>query len=210
MKLTPHTDWSEVVATDSTGSVQKIMDGTLRAIATIGTRRLSMSDISESSGVSRGTLYRHFASKEEVLAAVSEYICSSFEKGIVEAGEGIPDPIERFRAVMKFFGRFTIERSPERIFEVEPAFHLSFLRSHFGRHKAAVQRALEPVLDYFEGLTGNTIDRDTFCDTLVRLQLSTLIIPATGEWLELWNGSPDRLHEIAMQIAGHQAENTRG
>ena len=210
MKLMPHTDWSDIVATDQSGSVQKILDGTLRAIGSIGARRLSMSDISEASGVSRGTLYRYFTSKEDVLAAVSEYICSSFEKGIIEAGQGIADPIERFRAVMRFYGRFTIERSPDGIFEVEPAFHLNFLRSHFSRHKAAVQQALEPVLDHFETLTGSRLDRDIFCDTLVRLQLSTLIIPATPQWLAIWNGAPDRLCEWALQIAGHHAEHKRG
>ena len=210
MKLVPQTDWSSLVTPDQSGSVQKILDGALRAIGSRGTRRLSMSDISESSGVSRGTLYRHFASKEEVLAAVSEYVCSSFEKGIVEAGEGITDPIERFRAVMRFYGCFTIERSPDGIFEVEPAFHLQFLRSHFNRHKAAVQRALDPVLDYFEKLTGSRVDRDIFCDTMVRLQLSTLIIPATSEWLEIWNSAPDRLCEWALQIANRESEHLKG
>lgn len=210
MKLMPHTDWSEIVAVDQSGSVQKIMDGTLRAISSIGARRLSMSDISEASGISRGTLYRYFASKEDVLAAVSEYICSSFEKGIVESGAGIADPIERFRSVMRFYGRFTIERSPDGIFEVEPAFHLNFLRSHFSRHKAAVQQALGPVLDHFETLTGSRIDRDIFCDTMVRLQLSTLIIPATPQWLAIWNSAPDRLCEWALQIAGHKTDQERG
>lgn len=210
MKLMPHADCSEIAATDPSGSVQKIMDGTLRAIGSIGARRLSMSDISESSGVSRGTLYRYFASKEDVLAAVSEYICSSFEKGIIEAGKDIADPIERFRAVMRFYGRFTIERSPEGIFEVEPAFHLNFLRSHFSRHKAAVQCALDPVLDYFEEMTGNRLDRDIFCDTMVRLQLSTLIIPATSDWLAIWNSAPDLLCEWALQIAGHDTKHKKG
>ncbi len=210
MKLMPHNDWSEIVATDQSGSVQKIMDGTLRAINSIGARRLSMSDISESSGVSRGTLYRYFASKEEVLAAFSEYVCSSFEKGIVESGEGIAEPIERFRAVMRFYGRFTIERSPEGIFEVEPAFHLNFLRSHFGRHKAAVQRALAPVFDHFDSLIGQRVNRDAFCDTMVRLQLSTLIIPATPDWLAIWNSAPDRLCDWALQIAGQHSEHEKG
>lgn len=210
MKLMPHYDWSEFVATDQSGSVQKIMDGTLRAIGLIGARRLSMSDISESSGVSRGTLYRYFSSKEEVLAAFSEYVCSSFEKGIVEASEGIIDPIERFRAVMRFYGRFTIERSPDGMFEVEPSFHLNFLRNHFGRHKAAVQRALEPALDYFETLTGSPLNRDLFCDTLVRMQLSTLIIPATPEWLAIWNSAPDQLCDWAIRVAGRQAEYKKG
>ncbi|PZU11222.1 MAG: TetR/AcrR family transcriptional regulator [Sphingobium sp.] len=206
MKLMPHADWSEIAATDQSGSVQKIMDGTLRAISSIGARRLSMSDISESSGVSRGTLYRYFACKEEVLAAFSEYVCSSFEKGVVESGQGVEDPIERFRAVMRFYSRFTIERSPDGIFEVEPAFHLQFLRSHFGRHKAAVQRALDPAFDHFDKLIGRRIDRDAFCDTIVRLQLSTLIIPATAEWLAIWNSAPDRLCDWALQIAGHHVD----
>ncbi|WP_404476548.1 TetR/AcrR family transcriptional regulator [Novosphingobium sp. BL-52-GroH] len=210
MKLMPPPNWGDLVETDQTGSVLKILDGTLRAISSIGARRLSMSDISESSGVSRGTLYRYFASKDEVLAAVSEYICSHFEKGIIEAGERMEEPIERFRAVMLFYSRFTVERSPEGIFEVEPAFHLNFLRGHFGRHKAAVRRALDPVLDHFEGLIGCHLDRDTFCDTLVRLQLSTLIIPATDEWLRIWNGAPDRLCEWALKIASNQTEYEKG
>ena len=199
MKLLQHSDWGG--SSDHGASVQKILDGTLRAMRMIGARRVSMSDISDASGVSRGTLYRYFASKEDVLAAVSEHVCASFERGIIEAGEGIADPIERLRAVMRFYSRFTIERVPEGFFEVEPAFHLDFLRSHFTRHKAAVRIATNPSLDHFERLTGSTIDRGAFVDTLVRLQLSTLIVPATPEWIELWNQSPDRLLEWALRLA---------
>src|SRR3546814_10823986 len=83
------------------------------------------------SGVSRGTLYRYFSSREEVLAAVSEFVCVNFEDGVRAVGRDIADPIERFRAIMHFFARFTIEQAPERIFEMEPAFHLDFFRSHF-------------------------------------------------------------------------------
>lgn len=206
MKLIPQSEWGGATACDQGASVQKILEGTLRAIRDVGARRLSMSDISDASGVSRGTLYRYFTSKEDVLAAVSEYVCSSFEQGIAEAGAGITDPLERFRAVMRFYARFTIERSPERIFEVEPAFHLNFLRSHFDRHKAAVRSALDLSLDYFEVLTGAKIDRGNYVDSLVRLQLSTLIVPADDGWIQSWNDAPDRLLEWALQIAGRKAE----
>lgn len=187
------------------GSVVKILDGALRAISDMGARRLSMSDISEASGVSRGTLYRYFSSKEEVLAAVSEFVCVSFEDGIRAVGIGIEDPIERFRAVMRFFAQFTTERSPERIFEIEPAFHLDFFRSHFTRHKAAVRDALEPVIDHFDALTQSPINRDGFVETLVRLQLSTLIVPASAQWMELWDASPDTLEEWALKISCNTA-----
>lgn len=210
MRFLPQSEWGGTAALEQYASVQKILDGTLRAIRNVGIRRLSMSDISDASGVSRGTLYRYFTSKEHVLSAVSEYICASFEQGIAEAAEGIEDPIERFRAVMRFYGRFTIEQSPEGIFEVEPAFHLNFLRTHFSRHTAAVKAALDPVLDHFERLMARPVNREMFCDTLVRMQLSTLIIPATPEWLAIWNSAPGRLREWALQIAAHHTEHKKG
>lgn len=190
------------------GSVLKILDGALRAISEMGARRLSMRDISDASGVSRGTLYRYFSSREEVLAAVSEFVCVNFEDGVRAVGRDIADPIERFRAIMHFFARFTIEQAPERIFEMEPAFHLDFFRSHFDRHKAAVRDALEPVLDHFDALAGSPIDRDGFVETLVRLQISTMIVPAGSVWMDFWNSSPDRLEDWALRIAGRTAANT--
>ena len=207
MKLIPQSEWGSSIVSDQGMSVQKILDGTLRAIRDVGARRLSMSDISDASGVSRGTLYRYFTSKEEVLAAVCEYVCSSFERGIAEAGEGIDDPMERFRAVMRFYAHFTVERSPERIFEVEPAFHLNFLRTHFSRHKAAVRSALDGPLDHLEALTGGTIDREAYVDALVRLQLSTLVVPAGDDWIQNWNDAPDALLDWALQIAGRKTPN---
>ena len=107
-------------------SVIKILSGAIDVIASRGARRLSMSDIIDTSGVSRGTLYRYFSNKDEVLAAVSEFVCAGFENGIREAGQGITDPIERFKAVMQFYARYTNENSPDRVFEVEPGFHLAF------------------------------------------------------------------------------------
>lgn len=188
-------------------SVIKILSGALDAIAARGIRRLSMSDIIDASGVSRGTLYRYFSSKEEVLAAVSEYVCTGFENGIRESGEGIADPIDRFRAVMSFYARYTNENSPDRVFEVEPRFHLAFFRSHFGRFKQAVKDALGPVFDHFDELIGEPINRDAFAETLVRMQLSTLLVPAGDDWQRLWNDTPDMIEKWARKLAlVHQRE----
>ena len=191
-------------------SVQKILDGALRAIANLGTRRLSMSEISDTSGVSRGTLYRYFGSKDEVLSAVFEYVCSSFERGIAEASDGIEDPLERFRAVMRFYARFTNERTSEGFFELEPGFHIQFLRTHFARHTAAVARALDPCIEYFEEQIAASIDRELLASTLVRLQLSTLIVPASAQWVERWNNTPDRLLDWVSQIAGVSTISKKG
>ena len=186
-------------------SVIKILGGALDAIASRGVRRLSMSDIIDASGVSRGTLSRYFSNKDEVLAAVSEFVCTGFENGIREAGQGIADPIERFRAVMQFYARYTNENSPDRVFEVEPAFHLAFFRSRFARYKVAVQDALDPVFDHLETLIGEAINRDAFVETLVRTQLSTLLVPASDEWLRLWNETPETIQTWALKFARQHA-----
>jgi AcrR family transcriptional regulator len=185
-------------------SVIKILSGALDAIASRGARRLSMSDIIDTSGVSRGTLYRYFSNKDEVLAAVSEFVCAGFENGIRDAGQGIADPIERFKAVMQFYARYTNENSPDRVFEVEPGFHLAFFRSRFGRYKIAVQDALDPVFDHFDRLVGEAINRDAFVETLVRMQLSTLLVPASDEWLQIWNDTAENVQKWALKIAQKQ------
>jgi len=182
-------------------SVMKILSGALDAIAARGVRRLSMSDIIDASGVSRGTLYKYFSNKDEVLGAVSEYVCTGFESGIRAAGEGIADPMERFRAVMQFYARYSNEHTPDRVFEVEPRFHLEFFRSRFARYKAAVLDALGPVFDHFDRLLGQEMDREAFVEALVRLQLSTLLIPADENWTRIWNQTPDQLEQWALKIA---------
>tara|TARA_R110000824_G_scaffold13280_5_gene57901 strand:+ start:38380 stop:39000 length:621 start_codon:yes stop_codon:yes gene_type:complete len=185
-------------------SVIRILSGALDAIASRGVKRLSMSDIIEASGVSRGTLYRYFSSKSEVLVAVAEFVCVGFETGIRDAGNGIADPMERFKSVMRFYGQYTIENSPDRVFEVEPAFHLAFFRSRFDRYKQAVLEALEPTFDYFDGLLGEPMNREAFVETLVRMQLSTLLVPASDEWKQLWDDTAENVQKWALKIAATQ------
>lgn len=183
-------------------SVMKIMEGALKAIASRGARRLSMSDISDASGVSRGTLYRYFSTKEEVMAAVAEFVCANFEAGVREAADQHEDPIERFRAVMILFSRFTMERSPERMLEIEPSFYLEFFRSHFTRHKNAVRQALDRTFDYLDTFRQEGLDRDSVAEALVRMQLSTLIVPADHHWSDLWTKAPASLGRWITEFVG--------
>ncbi|MEH6758647.1 MAG: helix-turn-helix domain-containing protein [Parasphingorhabdus sp.] len=185
-------------------SVIRILSGALDAIASRGVKRLSMSDIIEASGVSRGTLYRYFSNKDEVLVAVAEFVCVGFETGIRDAGNGILDPMERFKSVMRFYGQYTIENSPDRVFEVEPAFHLAFFRSRFDRYKQAVLEALEHTFDYFDGLLGEPMNREAFVEMLVRMQLSTLLVPASDEWKQRWDDTAENVQKWALKIAATQ------
>jgi AcrR family transcriptional regulator len=182
-------------------SVLKILEGALSAIMRHGPRRLSMSDISDLSGVSRGTLYRYFPTKQDVLAAVSDSISVAFETGVREAAARHADPLERMRAVLGFFEEATWTRRNDAIFEIEPAFHLDFFRSHFDRHIAALRDALDLTFDWLEARIGCAVDRDVTTEMLVRLQLSTMIVPPGQHWIETMTGLPDHLENLLMLAA---------
>jgi AcrR family transcriptional regulator len=113
-----------------------------------GARKLSVSDIYAASGVSRGTFYRCFSSKEEVLAAVNRH----FENGIIAAfGAAIevaPDPALRVQIVLNVTIEYcTTGRDLVRMLDVSPSFTLQFLRDTFPHLVDAVIDALAPVVD---------------------------------------------------------------
>ena len=183
-------------------SVLKILDGALTALAARGARRLSMSDICDASGVSRGTLYRYFSTKDQVLEAVSEFVSLNFENGVRQVAAAEGNPMKRLRAVMVFYSKYTRERTPDRVFEVEPGFHLDFFRSHFERHKAAVESALDPTFDYIDTLLDTPMNRDGVAEALVRLQLSTLVVPVSDVWTQTWDSAPEILEHWIVILAG--------
>lgn len=183
-------------------SVIKILEGAIRAIGARGARRLSMSDVIEASGVSRGTLYKYFSDKNDVLSAVSEFVSLNFENGVREAAAAHRDPIERFRAVMLFYSAYTQDQAPARVLEFEPAFHLEFFRTHFTRHKMAVGDALAQTFDHLDSLCRVALDRDVVVESLVRMQLSTLIVPADPRWTTQWDAAAEQITSWIMTLAG--------
>jgi AcrR family transcriptional regulator len=50
---------------------ERILDGAVQAVALHGLSKLGMSDVSRSAGVARGTVYRYFASRDELLNALA-------------------------------------------------------------------------------------------------------------------------------------------
>ena len=61
---------------------ERILVAALGLIGRRGVRRLGMQEIAESAGVSRGTLYRYFPSKDQVLAAAAAYDERRFSSGL--------------------------------------------------------------------------------------------------------------------------------
>lgn len=173
-------------AAEPPASVLKILNGALQALGERGANRLSMSDICHVSGVSRGTLYRYFKTKDDVLAAVSDHISRAFEDGVRLVAVGIEDPKARLHAVMRFHDTYSSQQETDKTLLVEPAFVLEFFRTHFARHKAAIMDALAPVFEHHEAEGGGPADREGIVEMMIRVQVSRLILPADPRFAQRW------------------------
>jgi AcrR family transcriptional regulator len=179
-------------------SLARIFEGTLTALARQGARQLSMTDICEASGISRATLYRYFAKKEDLLAALAEHVTSNFVAGVKEAAEQQQEPHEKLRAVVRFMIAYSTQVRSDRMLEVESLFVIDSLHAQFPRHLAAVSEALDPVFDALEKRLGRTLDRNLISELLLRSQESTSLIPAGTRWNQL----PDIMAEFAILLLG--------
>lgn len=179
-------------------SLARIFDGALAALSRHGARNLSMTDIGAAAGISRATLYRYFAKKEELLAALGEYVAGNFVTGVKDAAAREREPQEKLRAVLQFTIDYSQRVRADRILEVEPQFVIESLHAQFPRHLAAVREALDPVFGALEKRLGRKLDRALITELLLRSQESTSLIPADPAW----SAMPGKLAELAILLLG--------
>ena len=109
------TDFGET----DTSTRQRILAATAEVLGRSGTTKLSLSEVAAQAGVSRPTLYRWFASKQELLSAFSRYERQSFESGLAKATAGLKG-VERLDAALRFIVEWQYSYSGVRMVDVEP------------------------------------------------------------------------------------------
>lgn len=102
-----------------TSTRQRILAATAEVLGRSGTTKLSLSEVAAQAGVSRPTLYRWFASKQELLSAFSRYERQSFESGLAKATAGLKG-VERLDAALRFIVEWQYSYSGVRMVDVEP------------------------------------------------------------------------------------------
>lgn len=165
-------------ATQPLATEQRILDAALVALARLGQRKLSMSDVIEQAGIARGTLYRYFPSKEALLRALADYVRKG---GVARLQEGVaarPNPAERFRVLAEVL-LSTNWMHPEsiRILETEPAFALAFLRQVFPSWVEELMALMQDATDHLPGIRDDRITLRELAETMLRLSVSQWIIP---------------------------------
>ena len=178
-------------------AITRILEAARRCIDAKG-QGASMTDVADALNVTRQTVYRYFASTDDLLRATAVDAAGEFMDRLAEHVAGIGDPGE---AVVEMVA-YSLERLP-----AEPYFGLLFLPERASRH---VQEVTSPTARAFGhalfarverdwdavGLAGDLLDE--FIEHLLRT-LQSLVLdpgdpPRTGDelrrYLARWLWSP--------------------
>lgn len=157
----------------------RILDGALQAIAHHGLSKLGMSDVSAHAGVSRGTLYRYFPSREKVLQSLAEVERERFQQRVGEALRSAPPGGARLRVALQHVARYVDEHPAiRRLIESEPAFVLRYLREQFPALCATTGAFLAPLLGETRPVRQGVATTEQLVDWLTRVMISAVLFPA--------------------------------
>jgi AcrR family transcriptional regulator len=157
---------------------ERILDGAMQAIARHGLSKLGMRDVSESAGVSRGTLYRYFPTRDDLLQSLAAFESERFRQRVAAALREAPPGAPRLRLALQHVGRYVGEHPAIlRVLETEPAFVLRYLREQFPALRAATGAFLLPLLAETRPLRAGVASAEQLVDWLTRMMISAVLFP---------------------------------
>lgn len=126
---------------------QRILEAAVAVAAVHGVRRLSVSEVAARAGVSRPTLYKHYASKDELVAGVVAAEVQRFVADVVAAVGGVEDPREAIEIAIVTTLRLAREHPLlDRIVRTEPESLLPLLTADGGPAVPAIREVVQAVL----------------------------------------------------------------
>ena len=108
-------------ASDHGDLADRILDAAQRLVFRTGARKLSLSDVATRARVSRPTIYRYFASKEELINALGKRERRRFNATMDKAMSG-PVGIARLEAAVDVIATFVEAQPPGWLLDLEPTF----------------------------------------------------------------------------------------
>ncbi len=172
---------------------EQIARSALKLISRHGLKRLSVAGVARAVGVVPSALYRHFASKEEVLDAVVDLIAQRLSENVQAVRRETPDALERLRRLLMRHVAFVREEAPiPRVVFSEEVFHGPRQRRQrvyrlFGGYLQDIAGLIE------EGQRAGRIQPELAARTLAMMFLG-LVQPAAILWL---------MSDGAFDPAGH-------
>jgi AcrR family transcriptional regulator len=154
----------------------RILDAAQRLAFRAGARRMSLSDVATLSGVSRPTIYRYFASKEELIDALGKRERRRLDAAMEKATSGVVG-VARLEAAVDVIATFVEAQPPGRLLDLEPG----FAHEQMAQALPALTEGLTVVLRRCarEDALPATVDPRDLAGAIARIALSHYIFPDT-------------------------------
>jgi AcrR family transcriptional regulator len=149
----------------------RLLEGAHRILAQHGPRKLSLTDVAASAGVSRVTLYKYFPTKEDLLTALALHETERFEAAFVCAVHGLTGS-DRVDAALRYVVAVQDEHFTRGLLNTEPAFVLAELR----RLLRPMRSALAPLFVDLDPEPEPAIPHVERADMVIRLVFSHVLM----------------------------------
>jgi AcrR family transcriptional regulator len=156
-----------------------ILDAALVEFEQHGFRRVALDDVARRAGVSRTTIYRRFANRDELVAAVVErenvVLFDDIANELKSAGPQSNLYVEAFTLSIL---RFRRHRVLNRMMTDEPALVIELMQRHYGAAVGRMGAALRVIFpDGFADRIGEQAVND-LADTILRYAAMVLLLPS--------------------------------
>jgi AcrR family transcriptional regulator len=161
-------------ASDHGDLADRILDAAQRLVFRTGARKMSLSDVATLAGVSRPTIYRYFASKEELIDALGKRERRRFNAAMDHAMSGVVG-LARLEAAVDVIATFVEAQLPGRLLDLEP----TFAHDQMAQALPMLAEGLMEVMGRCarEGALSTAVDPRDLAGAIARTALSHYIFP---------------------------------
>lgn len=179
-------------------TINQILAATETVILESGVERVSIQDVCEAAGISRGTFYRYFSAQEDLLDVYTQHKRNGFHLGLQAAVQAQTDPDQRFSAMVVYLDHFLRVSKARRLLEVAPAYAFRFFARGFDDSVARFTERLDISYDAWEVRLGTRLDRALISEMLLRYLLSEMLVQGEDDRRQV----PQRVAALVACMAG--------
>jgi AcrR family transcriptional regulator len=163
---------------DNNPATRAILDAAVAEFEQHGLRRVALDDVARRAGVSRTTIYRRFAGRDELVAAVIDRENAALFSGIAEELKSLgPKSNYYVEAFTLSIMRFRQHRILTRMLADEPGLMLGLAHQHWDAAHERMADALRAIFPagFAERIGPRAVDE--LADTILRYAAMVLFLP---------------------------------
>lgn len=178
-------------------ALEKILSSSIELFSQYGFKSITMDDIARRAGISKKTLYQHFANKQEVVNESVTWYKNNTTDNCSCVLQGADNAIEAMVKILAFFDKIHREMNPMAMFEMQRFFPEAYKKFRDLLLEQDVAMVRDNILQgikeglYREGLNAELLGRYKIETSLMALHPNLLVNDRTG------------LMSVALEIGEH-------